>query len=79
MKVIFREPLFIFLLLGGAMFVLFQQASNDGLPDNAEIVVTKGQIEALEVRFEKVWQRSPDAKELNTLRRKLHTGRGVVS
>jgi len=49
------------------MFVLFQQVSNDALPDNAEIVVTKGQIEALEVRFEKVWQRSPDAKELNTL------------
>ena len=49
------------------MFMLFQQVSNDALPDNAEIVVTKGQIEALEVRFEKVWQRSPDAKELNTL------------
>jgi hypothetical protein len=67
MKVIFKEPLFIFLLLGGAMFVLFQQVSNDALPDNAEIVVTKGQIEVLEVRFEKVWQRPPGAMELNTL------------
>jgi len=67
MEKIFREPLYIFLLLGGAMFVLFQQVSNDALPDNAEIVVSKGQIEALESRFEKVWQRPPGAKELNTL------------
>ncbi len=67
MKKIFREPLVVFLLLGGAMFALFQQVSNDALPDNVEIVVTKGHIQALLVGFEKVWQRSPSAKELDGL------------
>ncbi len=67
MKKIFREPLVVFLLLGGAMFALFQQVSNDSLPDNVEIVVTKGHIQALLVGFEKVWQRSPSAKELDGL------------
>jgi len=67
MKTIFREPLLHFLLLGGALFVLFQQVSNDALPDNAEIVVSKGQIQLLELGFEKVWQRSPDVRELDAL------------
>ena len=67
MKKIFREPLVVFLLLGGAMFALFQQVSNDALPDNVEIVVTKGHVQALLVGFEKVWQRSPSAKELDGL------------
>ena len=38
---IFKEPLLVFLLLGGAMFVLFQQVSNDYQPDNSEISVTE--------------------------------------
>lgn len=67
MKKIFKEPLLIFLLLGGAMFVLFQQVSNDYQPDNAEIVVTEGQIKALSLGYEKVWQRSPNEKEVEGL------------
>lgn len=67
MKKIFREPLVVFLLVGGAVFALFQQVSNDALPDNVEIVVTKGHVQALLVGFEKVWQRSPSAKELDGL------------
>lgn len=57
----------IFFLLGGAMFVLFQQVSTDYQPDNAEILVSKSQIQALASSFEKTWQRSPDVKELNAL------------
>lgn len=67
MKAIFREPLLVFLLLGGGIFVLFQQVSNDALPDNTEIVVTKEQIQTLRLGFEKVWQRSPGAGELSAL------------
>ena len=67
MKKVFKEPLFVFLLLGGAMFVLFQQVSNDYQPDNAEIVVTEGQIQSLLLGFEKVWQRSPSKKEVDGL------------
>ena len=39
-KKIFKEPLIVFLLLGSTIFVVFQQVSNDYLPDNTEIVVT---------------------------------------
>ena len=60
-----KEPLLVFLLLGAAMFALFQQVSNDYQPNNAEIMVSKDQIQALELSFEKVWQRSPDAEVLS--------------
>ena len=55
----------MFLLLGAAMFALSQQVSNDYQPNNAEIMVSKDQIQALELSFEKVWQRSPDAEVLS--------------
>jgi hypothetical protein len=64
---IFKEPLLVFLLLGGAMFVLFQQVSNDYQPDNSEISVTERQIKALSLGFEKVWQRSPNEEEVEGL------------
>lgn len=67
MKKIFKEPLLVFLLLGGAIFLLFQQLSNDPMPDSAEIIVTEGRIEALSMGFAKVWQRSPSAEELDSL------------
>jgi len=67
MKKVFKEPLFVFLLLGGAMFVLFQQVTNDYQPDNAEIVVTEGHVQSLLLGFEKVWQRSPSEKEVDGL------------
>lgn len=57
----------VFLLLGGGIFVLFQQVLNDALPDNTEIVVTKEQIQTLRLGFERVWQRSPGARELSAL------------
>ena len=67
MKKIFKEPLLVFLLLGGAIFAVFQQVSNDNQPDNAEIVVSEGQVKALLFGFEKVWQRTPNEKELEGL------------
>ncbi len=67
MKKVFKEPLVIFLLLGGAIFVLFQQVSNDYQPDNDEILVTAGHVQSLSLNYEKVWQRSPNAKELEAL------------
>ena len=67
MKRIIKEPLLAFLLLGGLIFVVFQQVSDDALPDTAEIVITKGQIKALSIGFEKVWQRSPSDAEMDGL------------
>jgi parvulin-like peptidyl-prolyl isomerase len=67
MEKVFKEPLLVFLLLGGAMFALFQQVSNNYQPDNAEIVVTEVQIQALLERFEKVRQRLPSEEEVDGL------------
>ena len=62
-----KEPLFIFLLLGGALFALFQQASSNYQPDNAEIIVSEAQIRSLLFGFEKVWQRPPSQEEFEGL------------
>ena len=67
MKSLFKEPLFVFLLLGGVIFALFQQVSNDYQPDGAEIVVTQMQIQALLKRFEEVRQRLPSEEEVDGL------------
>jgi hypothetical protein len=70
MKTIFREPLLYFLLLGGVFFVLFQQVADDSYvsPDQREeIVVSAGQIQMLNLGFEKTWQRSPIREELDGL------------
>jgi parvulin-like peptidyl-prolyl isomerase len=67
LKRIIKEPLLAFLVLGGLIFVVFQQVSDDASPDTAEIVITKGQIKALSIGFEKVWQRSPTETETKDL------------
>ena len=67
MKRIIKEPLSAFLVLGGLIFVVFQQVSDDASPDTAEIVITKGQIKALSIGFEKVRQRSPTETETKDL------------
>jgi hypothetical protein len=70
MMKIFREPLLYFLLLGGALFVLFQQLSGERFrgPDQLEeIVVSEGHIQTLELGFEKTWQRPPTREELDGL------------
>ena len=67
---IVKEPMLAFLLLGGALFVLFQQISDDGFfgtDQLEEIVVTEGRIQALALGFEKVWQRPPTRRELDGL------------
>ena len=67
MNKIIKEPLLIFLILGGAIFFVFQQTSDDVVPDKTEIVVTQGHIQALSLGFEKIWKRSPSNKELDGL------------
>ena len=70
MNKILKEPLFYFLLLGAAFFVLYQQVASDVTAANSdleEILVTEGHIQAMVLVFEKVWQRSPTAEELDGL------------
>jgi hypothetical protein len=67
MKRILREPLFHFLLLGAAIFVVFGFTANRSSDEPGEIVVTRGQIEHLATAFAKTWQRAPTAEELTGL------------
>ncbi len=65
-----REPLLYFLLLGGVLFLLFQQVSDQPFSNTEEleeIVVTEGRIQALSQGFEKVWQRPPTPQEIEAL------------
>jgi len=69
-KKLAKEPLLYFLILGGALFALFQQVSEDGFSGEGqlqEIVVRQGRIQALVQGFKKVWQRSPSQQELDNL------------
>ncbi len=67
MRKLLREPLLHFLLLGVALFALYDWL-NDGLPGaQHEIVVSRGQMRSLESQFERVWQRSPTPEELKGL------------
>ena len=65
-----REPLLYFLLLGAAMFVTYDWASDAVFPGTEqleEIVITEGQVGALILGFEKVWQRLPTQQEQDGL------------
>ncbi len=65
-----KEPLLHFLLLGGALFALFQSVGGFDSPDieqTDEIVVTAGRIDSLSQNFGKVWQRPPTEQEIEGL------------
>jgi hypothetical protein len=56
------EPLLHFLFLGALIFVVYNAMNPSGPADN-EIVVTRGQQEALVMQFTKAWNRPPTASE----------------
>ncbi|NOQ63359.1 MAG: peptidyl-prolyl cis-trans isomerase [Methyloprofundus sp.] len=66
MKTMLKEPLLVFLLLGTALFVLFQQVAEQPT-EQAEITVSAGRLQALTLAFKKTWQRQPDQTELKAL------------
>jgi len=67
---ILKEPLLHFLILGLALFVIFEQVSDYGFSGGGqgeELVVTEGRVQALVLGFKKVWQRPPTQQELDGL------------
>jgi hypothetical protein len=67
LKRLIREPLFHFLLIGAALFVLFAALNREGQGSDLDIVVTTGQVESLSANFTKVWRRDPTPEELKGL------------
>lgn len=58
-----REPLAQFMLIGAALFVVFE--SRDGSSAGSQrIVVSPGQVEAVVAGFIRTWNRAPDEREL---------------
>ena len=69
LKKLIREPLFHFLLLGAAIFVLYASSTRHKMEGPGEIVVTQGTIENLVTGFTRTWQRPPTEDELKGLMR----------
>ena len=73
-KNLFHEPLFQFLLIGAALFLLPGLFGNSDQPQSGQtgqpsfkIIITPGQIEHLAAQFRRTWQRPPTAQELKGL------------
>jgi PPIC-type PPIASE domain len=62
-----REPLLHFLLLGALLFGAYGWLHRGLLSSPAEIVVTRGQLEALQAQFARTWKRPPTAQEVDGL------------
>ncbi|MEN8751197.1 MAG: peptidylprolyl isomerase [Desulfobacterales bacterium] len=61
-----REPLVHFLAIGALIFLSFHLWSGGG-PGTNRIVITPGQVDSMEARFTRTWQRSPTEQELKGL------------
>lgn len=61
-----KEPLLHFLLLGGAIFLLYNAISGESSADN-EIFISRGQQENLLNTFGRTWQRPPTPQEFQGL------------
>jgi hypothetical protein len=62
-----QEPLLHFLLIGAALFVVYQLKSGGESTAPREIVITESRVEALAENFARTWMRPPTAQELRGL------------
>ncbi|MCC8431851.1 peptidyl-prolyl cis-trans isomerase [uncultured Reyranella sp.] len=62
-----REPLLHFALMGVVLFAVYGWVNGDASSAPREIVVSQGQLDSLQAKFERVWQRPPSADELRGL------------
>jgi hypothetical protein len=66
-QTLLREPLVHFLILGAALFLVFDLTRETDQPGERRIVVTAGQVEQLAAQFSRTWLRPPTPNELNGL------------
>ena len=62
-----REPLFHFLLIGAALFVVFGAMNDQASDADNQVVVSAGRIEQLNNIYTKTWQRPPTSLQLKGL------------
>jgi len=62
-----REPLLHFFVLGALLFGAYGLLSRGSATAPDEIVVSRGQLQNLQLQFERVWQRAPTGAELQAL------------
>ena len=62
-----REPLVQFLLIGVAIFAIYELVASQSEPPRDRIVVTEGRAQQLALVFAKTWQRSPSPQEMRGL------------
>lgn len=67
MKALLKEPLVHFLLVGAALFAVFDLAGTKGGEGPGRVVITQGQIASLKADFARTWQRPPTGEELDAL------------
>jgi hypothetical protein len=67
MRKLLREPLLHFLVLGAALFLVFDLSNESDQPGERRIVVTPEQVEQLAGQFSRTWLRPPTPGELDGL------------
>lgn len=65
MRKLLREPLVHFLILGAALFLVFDLTRETDGPGERRIVVTADQVEQLVAQFSRTWLRPPTPSELD--------------
>jgi len=66
-KRLLHEPLVLFLLLGGLLFLYFEWRGGSGGPTSNRILITPGLVEHLATSFARTWQRPATDAELKGL------------
>jgi hypothetical protein len=66
-KTLWREPLLHFLLIGAALFLLFELTREESLDPANSILVSQSQTEQLAAQFKRTWLRPPTDEELSGL------------
>lgn len=67
MRLLLREPLLHFFILGVALFALYGWLNDGVLKAPNEIVVSRGQYLSLQQQFQRTWQRPPTSEEMQGL------------
>ncbi|MEN8728191.1 MAG: peptidyl-prolyl cis-trans isomerase, partial [Desulfuromonadales bacterium] len=67
LKIILKEPLVHFLLIGAGLFLIYSFSSGPADDNAKRIVVSSGQVEQMVSRFTQTWMRPPLDEEYDGL------------